>query len=258
MRSIFDFGAVRRSPLLLLLAVVLTAGMIAGCGGGDDDGSAATTPAESPASQEGDGQAQEAPAESKADGEEEQPAPSGGDKDGQDGDKEGQAAEEAGAADGPAKFEVPPNRHKDSGGGSKQFRQPGGDNSIQDSGREADQATFDEIAAIVHAFLDARAAGDAEESCKYLSSGITDQLLELAKQSDEIEQTCAAIVEALTGSVPAKVRRQIAKADIGSVRVDGDSGFVLYRGAEKGVYVLPIVRENGQWRVSALAGSLLP
>lgn len=252
MRSLSNIDVGRHWKLLFAVAATALVVFAGGCGG-DGDETGATTVAQTST------EATEAP--------EVEPATTDPAADGQDDEQasDGDPAESDTAADRPdsdleppARYEVPPNRHQDSGGGSKQFRRPGADNSVQDSGREADRATFKEVAAVVHAFLDSRAAGDAAESCKYLSGGLTGQLLELAKQSPDAPSSCAGIVDALTVPMDAKASRAIARADIGSVRVDGDHAFVLYRGAEAGVHVLPIVHENGQWRLSALGGSILP
>lgn len=247
--------AVRGRTVLLVLVALLFAVFVAGCGGDEGDEAAVTA---SPAPSEGatgeTGPGPTPPGSKRA---------AEGDRrdEGKDGAK--RPADEGAAGGAPSegaapRYKVPPNRHKDSGGGSKQFRRPGYDNSIQDSGKEADPETFSVVAAVVHAFLDAQAANDHAELCNYLSSGLIAELLKMAEQSDSIPQECAAVIDVLMVPLNAKAGRRLATADIGSVRVDGDRAFVLYWGAGKERLVLPIVRENGQWRIAALGASPLP
>lgn len=243
----------RRQLLHLFIALLLGLGVLAGCGGddGDSDTSAATTAAETESETEAEDST--SPAKSGA-------GKSKGEESKGEGQKRsgGDDAESADEAAGGEEFVVPPNRHKDSGGGSKQFRTKGGDNSIQDYGKETTGSEFEEVAAIVHAFLDARAAGNSKESCKYLAGAIVDQLLQLAEQAPDAPKDCAGILDALTAPLTPEIRRSISTADIASFRAEGDSGFVLYRGVEKQLFVMPMARENGQWKVAAIAGSPMP
>lgn len=243
-----------RLPLTLLATLVLSLLVISGCGG-DEDSDAATTTATTAASTGSEaaetGSEAETPAADAKDGaDRSQKARTEG---GVDKSEDGNSSESKGG-----EVVVPPNRHKDSGGGSKQFRTPGGDNSIQDFGNEASPDEFKEVAAIVHAFLDARAAGKTEVACRYLASSIIDQLLQFAEGAPEAPDDCAGMLDALTVPLNARIKRMISQADIGSVRVDGDQGFVLYRGFEKKVHVMPVVREDGHWKVAAIAGSPMP
>lgn len=263
MGSILKAGA-GRGMLVVVVLAALFAVALSGCGS-DDDGGEATSAAEVTATTGETGASVEA--EGKA-SDEEQPEDSGDSSKGsgkESSGKEGSAAGEEGSdAGGGAgeqpKFAIPPNRHKDSGGGSKQFRRPGYDNSIQDSGKEADDKTFADVAATVHAFLDAQAAGNREEACKYVSSALINEMLQLTEGAPDIPKDCAGILDALLAKpANAKMRRAISTADIGSVRIDGNRGFVIYRGVEKkGMYVMPIVFENGRWRIAAIAGSYIP
>ena len=50
----------------------------------------------------------------------------------------------------------PADTHHDSGGGTAQFATKSGDNSIQESGKEASTAETQAAAAVLHAYLDAR------------------------------------------------------------------------------------------------------
>jgi hypothetical protein len=44
-------------------------------------------------------------------------------------------------------------------------------------------------------------------------------------------------------------------ADVGSVRVEGDRAFVIYRGVGRTVFAISMMDEGGDWKVGALAGT---
>ncbi len=161
----------------------------------------------------------------------------------------GQTSSEGGSAD------FTPKEHQDSGGGSDQFRVKGGDNSVQEFGEEADAAEFDEAAATLHNFLDARAASAWAAACKYIASNVIDSLQELATQSQRLKgAACAEILDKLTNPAAKDLLREEAQlADVGSLRVEGDRAFVLYRGPEGEVLAVPMAREDGSWKVGTLA-----
>jgi hypothetical protein len=49
-----------------------------------------------------------------------------------------------------------------------------------------------------------------------------------------------------------------AKADVGSLRIEGDRAFIVYRGAPKGTfYAISMSKEGGSWKVASLAGTPL-
>lgn len=145
--------------------------------------------------------------------------------------------------------------HQDSGGGSEQFVTPGGDNSVQEFGAEADEAEREAAAAALHAFLDARAAGDWAEACERLSADVTDSFEQFAERSAKLRgKGCPELLGTLSGPGTKAARREAAIADVGALRVEGDRGFVLYHGAGETPYVMPMKREDGQWKVASLAG----
>jgi hypothetical protein len=146
--------------------------------------------------------------------------------------------------------------HHDSGGGIEQFKTKGGDNSIQESGEEASDPEFEEAAAALHAYLDARAAGAWARACEYLAPGATTQLAQIIEGGETT--TCAGLLPDLSASIPLSALRRAAVANIGSFRVDGDAGFLLFRGAGGVAYFVPMAREDGRWTVAALAPSPLP
>jgi hypothetical protein len=156
--------------------------------------------------------------------------------------------------------EFVPKQHSDSGGGSKQFRAPKGfDNSVQDYGAEASGSDQGEAATVLHNFLDARAEGNWAATCSYMSKSTVESFEKLAAQSKQIEDRgCGEVLEKLTNpAVKRELREEAAQADVGSLRVEGDRAFIIYRGLNKAVIAIPMTKEGGSWKVAGLSGTPL-
>jgi hypothetical protein len=214
--------------------------LVAGCGGGEDSTSASTT---SQVKAQEQATTQSAPSQPSA-----------------------RRSERGGRSEARKRLPAPkdsgqsfaPKTHHDSGGGTKQFETKGGDNSIQESGSEASGSEFGQAAAVVHLYLDARAAGAWKDACGALSASVTESLTQLTSQgaSDAARTpTCPQLLASLSVGLPRSALREAAKADVGAVRVEGDGGFVLFTGAEGTNYFIPIAKEGGTWKVAAIAAS---
>lgn len=213
---------------------VLLALFLVSCGGDDDDSSGGETTAAQ--SQGGD----------DADGGQDQ-----GDSKGSGGSGDSSGGDDSAGSNGGR-------QHQDSGGGSAQFKVKGGDNSVQEFGSEADAAEFDQAAEAVHGFFDARVRGDWEATCSYLAADVAESLQQLSGKSKELEDGgCPETLEAISEGVPQSAFKEAAKADIGSLRVEGDQAFVIYVGANQMVLAMPMKDEDGAWKVASLAGTPL-
>lgn len=203
----------------------------AGCG--DDSGPSATSP---PA--DGGAQANES---------------SGGRSPGGDGD--GSATPPPAKGDAGADADDGATSDRDSGGDVEQFVTPGGDNSVQEFGDEAGETEVEEAAAALHAFLDARAEGDWETTCAHLSANVLDSLGRFASQAKQLRgRECPELLGAVSGPATEDARREAAIADVGAMRVEGDRAYLLYHGAAKTDYAIPMAREDDGWKVDALGG----
>lgn len=147
---------------------------------------------------------------------------------------------------------------KVSGGGSAQFRTKGGDNSVQEFGGESDESELREAAEVVHGFYVSRAAEEWDKACSYLSKSNIEQLEQLANQASQSQGAdCATILKAFTRPLPASVEREITTVDAGSLRREGEQGFLIYYGAGHVKYAMPLREEGGAWKVTALSGTTL-
>jgi hypothetical protein len=151
-------------------------------------------------------------------------------------------------------------KHQDSGGGAAQFRSNGGDNSIQDLGREAGSSEREEAAVALHGYLDARVTGHWDLACSYLSVHTVAALEQIAASygSEKKLDDCPEILSALAAQGNKTVLEQAAEVDVGALRKQGDHGFLLYHGSEGVDYAIPVVREEGTWKIGSLDGAPLP
>ena len=226
--------------LAAALAVFLLAVGLAACGGDDSSNSTATEAGAA-------GQS-----ESTSGGE---VAKQGDTKAGDDGKSGGGE----GSSGGPSASEFVPKQHSDSGGGSTQFKVKGGDNSVQEFGAEADAPELDAAAVALHNFLDARAEGNWAAACKYMSKGVVESFEKLAEQAKQVEVTsCAGILEKITNpAAKASMKAEAEKANVGSLRIEGEQAFVIYTGIDGTVLAMPMANEGGDWKVASLAGTPL-
>jgi hypothetical protein len=143
-------------------------------------------------------------------------------------------------------------------GGAAAFETKGGDNSIQRSGSAASSTELGQAAAVLHGYLDARAAGAWGRACSYLAAGVASQLSQLAAGAKgKAAPSCSKLLATLSAGVPPAALREAAIARPGALRVRGSGAFLLYHGARGTDYFMPMAREGGRWKVAALAASAL-
>jgi len=53
------------------------------------------------------------------------------------------------------------------------------------------------------------------------------------------------------------MKEEAQKADLGSLRIEGDRAFVIYSGPGKTILAMPMANEEGAWKVASLAGTPL-
>lgn len=153
-----------------------------------------------------------------------------------------------------------PIRHTDSGGGATQFLKPSGDNSIQESGVEASASEREQAAAVLHEYLDQRAAGHWGAACEYMAATLIvllEHAIAMSPRSNKPEG-CPAMLAAMSGAAPPRLLDELAEVDVGSLRRSGEQGFLLYHGPEGKGYAIQVVMEGGAWKVATLDGTVLP
>jgi hypothetical protein len=228
-------------PLAALAAAVLAAGFLAACGGSGSNSSSASTSTEA-ASQGGKTSTEKA-------------APQGSNAQKKDGGGSTGSSGKGSSESTPGNVSTP---LKVSGGGSAQFRTKGGDNSIQGYGAESGETELQQAAEAVHGFYVARAKEEWAKACSYLAKSNIEQLEQLVSQSPRFKgKGCAPVLHAFTRPLPASVQREITTVDAGSLRVGKEHSVLIYRGAGRTVYAMPLTQEGGEWKLTALSGDAL-
>lgn len=152
-----------------------------------------------------------------------------------------------------------PRPHHDSAGGSKQFVQKGGDNSVEEYGSERTAGSdFAEAATALHTYLDARAAGAWGAACDALAATMVEQLVSQLAGAADGKASCPEVLAAFNSSVSPAGLREAAEVDVAALRTKGDSGFLLFKGAREEPFFIPVQREGGHWKVGAVGPSPLP
>jgi hypothetical protein len=217
-----------------LVALALLAASAA-CGGGDSLASTAEVPTQPP---------QDAPnGASKQGGMGNSPSSTG---------KGGRERQPRGAS------EFVPKQHDDSGGGSGQYRIKGGDNSVQEFGSEAPASERESAATALHNYLDARAEANWAAACEYASKTMIESFKNLAEQAKVAYKSCGFILRKLTNLDARDVMKAEAeRANVGSLRTDGERSYVIYKGIEGTIFAMPVEKEDGEWKISNLIGAPL-
>jgi len=228
-----------------LAAAVLTAALLSACGSSSSDSTTSTAGEATEARPETDvsSKARAKQPQAKQPAEEKGPA-----------EQQRDEAEQPSAGSDGKHIVVP---LQVSGGGSEQFQTKGGDNSIQEYGDEGDDSELNEVAEIVHNFYVARVEQQWDKACTYLSKDNIKQLEQLAARAKQGNVDCGTVLKAFTRTLPPSIEREITTVDARSFRHDSEQGFLIYYGAGKTVYAMPLRTEDGTWKVTALVGTTL-
>ena len=136
-------------------------------------------------------------------------------------------------------------------GNSAGFKVPGGDNGIQEFGKEVAGSDLRQANEAVAVLFRAVRSGDWSEVCgQYLSGQNVKAFKKIAKASPHIKGgSCAEELANLnsTGEKPTA-----PKHGVDAVRIEGNLGFALYRGTHGKGYAISMKREDGRWKLNAL------
>ena len=151
------------------------------------------------------------------------------------------------AQEGPRQADDAPAGSENSAG----FEVPGGDNGIQEFGKEVAGSDLRQADEAVAALFHALEAGDWSEVCRrYLSRRNVASFKKLAEMSPHIKgASCPEVLGRLssTGETPAAPKDGIA-----ALRIEGDRGFGLYRATDGKGYAISMKKEDGRWKLNAL------
>jgi hypothetical protein len=220
-------GGARKIAATLLAAMLCTAALGA-CGGGDS--STATT----------NGGAAQQTTETGGSG-----GQGGGSKESQGGGG-GEGSSKGGSGSGGGSGSSGDER-------SSSFRTPGGDNSIQEYGDEADAAERAKATKTITTFYSATAAEDWPTVCGVLSAKNVKTMKLFAKRIPNVKSNdCPGVLAVVNSSASANPPERI-KGAVVSLRIEGDVAFALYHGADGKNYAFPLTLEEGEWKLTSLA-----
>lgn len=138
-------------------------------------------------------------------------------------------------------------------GPTRQFYDPGDDNAVQLYGHEAAPALRRQIGSTVQAWLRARAAGNWDRECRYLSQETVKYATDGATTVGQREvRSCDAALAILAVKGQKVSRRYNMAGSVPSVRLGEGHGYAQYHGNDGRDWVVPVKREDGAWKVSTL------
>jgi hypothetical protein len=126
---------------------------------------------------------------------------------------------------------------------------------IESFGEEAEDDDRQAILGSFTSYLTALGSGDYGTACDLLSAPVQELLKRFAAAQGK-NQGC----EALLAELPMRVKstaEEKANGEIVDVRIEGDRAHVLFEAPGAALYQMPLAREDGEWRASLGAPSIL-
>ena len=173
----------------------------------------------------------------------------------------GSGGQGGGSKKSPGSGERSPEEGSGAGGGSSSsgeersssFRTPGGDNSIQEYGDEADAEERAKATKTIVTFYSAGAGEEWAKVCGVLSAKNVKSMKLFAKRIPNVKsKDCAGVLAAIDSGAQANPPERI-KGGVVSLRIEGDIGFALYHGANGKNYAFPLTLEAGEWKLTSIA-----
>jgi hypothetical protein len=161
----------------------------------------------------------------------------------------GCGASDSSDAPGEAAGQGTPNQSKP----TSEFIIPGGDNTIQLFGREGTEAEREEASEVVVAWDRARATRDWRTDCHHLSRSYTRTVVLDAKATSKGKATnCVQALE-FFGAVASGSTKVTTTGPIDSLRVAQGVGYAQYHGRNGIDWIVPLKRQDGEWKVEVTA-----
>jgi hypothetical protein len=140
---------------------------------------------------------------------------------------------------------------------SAEFTGQGPNSGVAKFGKEAAPAEREAASNILEESLQARADGEWEAQCSTLAAPII-KGVEKTGSALGAGDGCPAALEAQAKPAPESVRANPMTGPIDVLRVGGNRGFALFHGTKGKDYVIPLLREGGEWKVASLVTEEAP
>ena len=134
---------------------------------------------------------------------------------------------------------------------------PGGDNSVQEYGVEADESARTEAAIALQGYLNARAEEDWGTACSLLAKRPTEQLEKLAGDKADCAEVLAATAKG-TSSQPGSQITEVLSFR-GEGEISGNPSYLIFTGPPgQTLFSMPMYLQGGAWKVGLAQPSELP
>lgn len=132
---------------------------------------------------------------------------------------------------------------------SKEFLGSGRNGELAKIGKESSPAEREAASLALQKSLNARAAGDWATQCETLAASAVEQF-EKSASALSPSTTCAKGLEAQAGSLPPFARANTMTGPIDAFRINqGINGFAFWHGTEGRDFVIPMIKQDGGWKV---------
>jgi hypothetical protein len=140
-------------------------------------------------------------------------------------------------------------------GPTREFLVVDGDNAVQLFGREATVGERAQASKLIDRWMRARAAKDNAKECVYLARSFASELVADATNVSEGKVTTCPQTLAYFGTSVGGVNHldNTMTGPIDSLRIEGGQGYGQYHGNDGNDYIVPMAREDGEWKVSTAA-----
>jgi hypothetical protein len=131
---------------------------------------------------------------------------------------------------------------------SKEFLSGGKNGKLAKIGKESSAAEREAASRALEKSLNAREAGDWKTQCETLSASAVEQIEQASALTPGT--SCAKALEAQAGSLPPFARANTMTGPIDAFRInEGFNGFAFYHGTQGRDYVIPLIKQGGEWKV---------
>ena len=140
-------------------------------------------------------------------------------------------------------------------GPTREFLVVDGDNAVQLFGREAAVNERAQASKVVGRWMRARAAKDHATECVYLARAFVSEFVTEATNLSNGKVTTCPRALAYFGTSAGGVNHfdDTTTGPIDSLRIKSGQGYAQYHGNDGHDYIVPMAREDGEWKVSTAA-----
>lgn len=134
---------------------------------------------------------------------------------------------------------------------SREFVGKGPNGKLATVGKESSPAEREAASRVLEESLKAREEGDWEAQCATLVGPLVQQLEEGSSVLGA-GGGCPRALEAQATPVPESARANTMTGPIDAFRVKSNQAFAFYHGTEGKDYVIPMIKEGGEWKLASL------